>query len=92
MVEAAALARTGQEQSDDSEMDSAQELDETEAQPEPSDAEVWFVQNGPWGKVHLAKPGGDTPRAACGAKLCLVALWVKSFDHNLRCRRKACCA
>ena len=51
-VEAAALARKeGQEFSDDSDLDSAVEQED----------EVWFVQNGPWGKVYLAKPDPAGP-------------------------------
>ena len=60
-----------QEVSDDSDLDSAVEQD---------DLEVWFAQNGPWGKVHLAKPDTAAPKTACGARLCLAALWVKSFS------------
>ena len=92
MVEAAALARkANKELSDDSDIESAHEQDEVSLTEDKPDSEVWFVQNGPWGKVHLAKPDTEEPKAACGARLCLAALWVKSFDHNLRCKRKACC-
>ena len=92
MVEAAAIARkANNEPSDESDIESPHEEDEASLTEDKPDSEVWFVQNGPWGKVHLAKPDTTEPKAACGAKLCLVALWVKSFDHNLRCKRKACC-
>ena len=44
LIEAAALARKHrQEQSDDSDMDSAQEQDESVVTSEPPDADVWFV-------------------------------------------------
>ena len=53
MVEAAALAReANQELSEDSDIESAHEQDEVSLTEDKPDSEVWFVQNGPWGKVH----------------------------------------